>query len=137
MAGCAPLYSAGSWLDRHHNHPQRTLLSEVEEIERISQEVEGLLRKVSGTKYVLAERISAGYYTDVRYDLARLGRHGVTADEAMLTVRYGIGGDNLLGIKQPDSIIVPLAVQYSAEYLDTVEKVRNTRSSRVTGRQSP
>jgi Cu(I)/Ag(I) efflux system membrane protein CusA/SilA len=98
---------------------------EVAEIERISQEVEGLLRQVPGTKYVLAERISEGYYTDVRYDLARLASHGVTADEAMLTVRYGIGGDNVLGIKQPDSTIVPLAVQYSAEYLDTVEKVRN------------
>jgi len=100
--------------------------SEVGEIERISQEVEGLLRKVPGTKYVLAERISEGYYTDVRYDLARLASHGVTADEAMLTVRYGIGGDNVLGIRQPDSTVVPLAVQYSAEYLDTVEKVRNT-----------
>ncbi|HEV8316173.1 MAG TPA: efflux RND transporter permease subunit [Vicinamibacterales bacterium] len=99
---------------------------EVAEIERISQEIEGLLRQVPGTKYVLAERISEGYYTDVRYDLARLASHGVTADEAMLTVRYGIGGDNVLGIKQPDSTIVPLAVQYSAEYLDTVEKVRNT-----------
>jgi copper/silver efflux system protein len=99
---------------------------EVAEIERISQQVEGLLRKVPGTKYVLAERISEGYYTDVRYDLARLAEHGVTADEAMLTVRYGIGGDNVVGIKQPDSTFVPLAVQYSAEYLDTVEKVRNT-----------
>jgi Cu(I)/Ag(I) efflux system membrane protein CusA/SilA len=95
-------------------------------IERVSQDVERALRNVPGTKYVLAERISEGYYTDVQYQLARLGEHGITADEAMLTVRYGIGGDNLLGIKQPDGAVVPLAVQYSAEYLDTLEKVRNT-----------
>jgi Cu(I)/Ag(I) efflux system membrane protein CusA/SilA len=94
--------------------------------ERLSQEIEGLLHNVPGTKYVLAERISDGYYTDVRYDLARLAEHGVTVDEAMLTVRYGIGGDNVLGVKQPDGSTVPLAIQYSAEYLDTVEKVRNT-----------
>jgi Cu(I)/Ag(I) efflux system membrane protein CusA/SilA len=75
---------------------------------------------------VLAERISEGYYTDVQYQLARLAEHGISADEAMLTVRYGIGGDNLLGIKQADGTVVPLAVQYSAEYLDTVEKVRTT-----------
>ncbi|HEX5111105.1 MAG TPA: efflux RND transporter permease subunit [Vicinamibacterales bacterium] len=100
--------------------------ADVAEIERISQEIEGLLRKVPGTKYVLAERISEGYYTDVRYDLARLAEHGVTADEAMLAVRYGIGGDNVVGIKQADGTVVPLAVQYSAEYLDTVEKVKNT-----------
>jgi Cu(I)/Ag(I) efflux system membrane protein CusA/SilA len=44
----------------------------------------------------------------------------------MLTVRYGIGGDNLVGIRQPDNTVVPLAVQYSAEYLDTVAKVQST-----------
>jgi Cu(I)/Ag(I) efflux system membrane protein CusA/SilA len=99
---------------------------DVAEIERISQQVEQALQDVEGTKYVLAERISEGYYTDVQYQLARLAEHGVTADEAMLAVRYGIGGDNLLGIKQTDGTIVPLAVQYSAEYLDTVEKVRST-----------
>src|SRR6185436_17071309 len=37
---------------------------DVVEIERISQEIEGLLHNVPGTKYVLAERISDGYYTD-------------------------------------------------------------------------
>jgi copper/silver efflux system protein len=97
---------------------------DVAEVERISQDVEAVLREVPGTKYVLAERISAGYYTDVRYDLERLAEHGVTAEEAMLTVRYGIGGDNVVGIKQADNTVVPLAVQYAPEYLDTVEKVR-------------
>ncbi len=106
---------------------------DVAEIERISEQVEQALRTVPGTKYVLAERISEGYYTDVRYQLARLAEHGVTADEAMLTVRYGIGGDNLLGIKQVDGTVVPLAVQYSAEYLDTIEKVRTTPVMGVDG----
>jgi len=94
----------------------------VAEIERISQQVEQALRDVPGTKYVLAERISEGYYTDVQYQLAQLAAHGVTADEAMLTVRYGIGGDNLVGIRQADNTVVPLAVQYSAEYLDTLDE---------------
>src|SRR4029077_14993677 len=97
---------------------------DVAEVERLSQEAEAVLREVPGTKYVLAERISAGYYTDVRYNLERLAAEGVTAEEAMLTVRYGIGGDNVVGIKQADSTMVPLAVQYAPEYLDTIEKVR-------------
>jgi len=99
---------------------------DVAEVERISQELEAALREVPGTKYVLAERISEGYYTDVRYDLERLAEHGVTAEEAMLTVRYGIGGDNVVGIKQADGIVVPLAVQYAPEYLDSIEKVRTS-----------
>ena len=111
--------------------------ADVAEIERISQQVEGILRGVPGTKYVLAERISEGYYTDVRYDLARLAAHGIAADEAMLTVRYAIGGDNVLGIRQTDSTTIPLAVQYSSEYLDTLEKVRNTPVMTGNGRSVP
>ena len=99
---------------------------DVTEVERVSQDVEAVLREVPGTRYVLAERISEGYYTDVRYDLERLAEHGVTAKEAMLTVRYGIGGDNVVGIKQSDNTVVPLAVQYAPEYLDTLEKVRTS-----------
>src|SRR5204862_5245697 len=87
-------------------------------IEDVSQQVERLLRGLPGTKSVIAERISEGYYVDVRNDLERMAAHGVTVDEAMSTVRYGIGGDNIAGVKQPDNTIIPLSVQYSPEYLD-------------------
>ena len=100
--------------------------ADLTQVEEISKQIEALLRNVPGTNYVLAERISEGYYTDVRYDLARLADHGITADEALLAVRYGIGGDNALGVKQADNTIIPLGIQFSAEYLDTVEKIRNT-----------
>ena len=44
----------------------------------------------------------------------------------MPIVRYAIGGDNVVGIKEPNAAPVPLSVQYSSEYLDSLEKVRNT-----------
>jgi Cu(I)/Ag(I) efflux system membrane protein CusA/SilA len=110
---------------------------DIAQVEEISQKIEGLLRNVPGTNYVLAERISDGYYTDVRYDLARLSDQNITADEAMLTVRYGIGGDNVFGVKQPDGTVIPLAIQYSPEYLDTLEKVRNTPIVSGDGRSVP
>ena len=37
-----------------------------------------------------------------------MAEHGVTVDEAMTTVRYAIGGDNIVGVKQADGTIVPL-----------------------------
>ena len=43
-------------------------------IEEISQQIEGLLRGLPGTKSVIAERISEGYYVDVRNDLRAHGR---------------------------------------------------------------
>jgi Cu(I)/Ag(I) efflux system membrane protein CusA/SilA len=94
-------------------------------VEQLSQQIEGVLRNVPGTKSVIAERISEGYYVDVRNDLARMAEHGVTVDEAMATVRYGLGGDNVVNVKA-DNTIVPLNVQYSPEYIDTLDKVRRT-----------
>jgi Cu(I)/Ag(I) efflux system membrane protein CusA/SilA len=95
-------------------------------VQRIAQEVERLLRDLQATQTVFAERISQGYFVDARLDLVRMAAQGVTVDEALPTVRFAIGGDNLVSIRQPDQTVVPLAIQYSPEYIDTLEKVRNT-----------
>jgi Cu(I)/Ag(I) efflux system membrane protein CusA/SilA len=110
---------------------------QVSVIDDISQQVEQLLRGLPGTKSVIAERISEGYYVDVTNDLERMAAHGVTVDEAMATVRYGIGGDNIVGVKQANNTIIPLSVQYSPEYLDTLDKVKNTPVATTDGRSVP
>jgi Cu(I)/Ag(I) efflux system membrane protein CusA/SilA len=98
---------------------------DITKVEELSQQIEGVLRGVPGAKSVIAERISEGYYVDVRNDLTRMAEHGVTVDEAMATVRYGIGGDNVVNVKA-EGTTVPLNVQYSPEYIDTLDKVRRT-----------
>jgi copper/silver efflux system protein len=52
-------------------------------------------------------------------------------------VRFAIGGDNVVGIRQPDKTVVPLAIQYSPEYIDTLAKVRNTPVVTEGGRSVP
>ena len=86
---------------------------------------------------MIAERISEGYYVDVQNDLARMAEHGVTVDEAMSTVRYAIGGDNIVGVKQADNTVIPLSVQYSPEYIDTLDKIKNTPVVTGDGRSVP
>ncbi len=110
---------------------------EVGVIEDISQQVEVLLKGLPGTKSVIAERISEGYYVDIQNDLRRMGEHGVTVDEAMTTVRYAIGGDNIVGVKQAGNTVIPLGVQYSPEYIDTLDKVKNTPVVTGDGRSVP
>ena len=66
-------------------------------VQQIAQEVEGLLRDFPGTQSVIAERISQGYFVDAQLDLERMAEHGVTVDEALPTVRFAIGGDNVVG----------------------------------------
>jgi Cu(I)/Ag(I) efflux system membrane protein CusA/SilA len=95
-------------------------------VQEIAQNVERVLRDFPGTQSVIAERISQGYFVDAQLDLERMAEHGISVDEAVPTVRFAIGGDNVIGIREPDKTVVPLAIQYSPEYIDTLEKVRNT-----------
>ncbi len=95
-------------------------------IQEIAQEVETVLRDFPGTQSVIAERISQGYFVDAQLDLARMAEHGVTVDEGLATIRFAIGGDNVIDVRQADKTVVPVAVQYSDEYVDTLAKVRRT-----------
>ena len=71
-------------------------------VQEIAQKVEWLLRDFPGTQSVIAERISQGYFVDAQLDLERMAEHGVTVDEALPTVRFAIGGDNVVNIRQAD-----------------------------------
>jgi copper/silver efflux system protein len=106
-------------------------------VEKVAQDVESLLKGFPGTQAVIAERISRGYFVDAQLDLERMAGHGVTVDEAMTTVRFAIGGDNVIGIRQADKTVVPLAIQYSPEYIDTLAKVRDTPVVTGDGRSVP
>jgi len=106
-------------------------------VQQIAQDVERLLRDVPGTQSVIAERIAQGYFVDARLELERMAAQGVTIEEALPTVRFAIGGDNVVSVREPDKTLVPLAVQYSPEYVDTLEKVRNTPVITGDGRSVP
>lgn len=106
-------------------------------IEELSRRVEKLLRGYPGTASVIAERISEGYFVDANYDLERMASSAVSMDETSATVRYAIGGDNVVGLKQADQTSVPLSVQYSPEYLDTQQKVRTAAVVTPDGRSVP
>src|SRR5438093_1264024 len=110
---------------------------EISQLEDISQQIETMLRDFQGTKSVIAERISEGYYVDVQNDLERMAEHGVTVDEAMMTIRYAIGGENVVGVKDANNVVTPLNVQYSPEYTDTLEKVKGTPVVTADGRAVP
>jgi len=107
------------------------------EIERIAKHIEKLLSDFPGTASVLAERISQGYYVNVENNLQQMAEKNVHIDEAILTARYGIGGENILSMPQADKTQVPLSLQYSPEYIDTLEKIRHSPVITANGESIP
>ena len=98
----------------------------LQKIESISKEVEALLTEMPDTQSVIAERISDGYFIDTQFDLEKLARWGIPLDEALLFVKYALGGENVASIRQDDRL-VPLNLQYAVDYIDTVEKVSHLK----------
>ncbi|VAW67064.1 Cobalt-zinc-cadmium resistance protein CzcA; Cation efflux system protein CusA [hydrothermal vent metagenome] len=114
---------------------------DIKEIEKISKQVEKYLNNIpgelAGSASIIAERISQGYYIDVENDLQQLAEHNVLVDEAILTARYGIGGENIMSIPQADHSTVPLSMQYSPEYIDTLDKITKAPVITATGQSIP
>ena len=98
----------------------------IQEIESIAKEVETLLAGMEGTRSVIAERISDGYFIDTQFDIEKLARWGLPLDEALLFVKYALSGENVASIRQEDRR-VPLNLQYAVDYIDTVEKISHLK----------
>ncbi len=94
----------------------------IEQIEILGRKVESLLKDLTGTRSIISERISEGYFIDVQFDTDKLAHLGIPSDEALLYVQFALGGDNVAWIRHKRSLI-PLSVQYTVDYINTIEKI--------------
>src|SRR5262245_14369990 len=68
---------------------------ELDVIQGIGQEIERILQRVSGTRSVYAERVSQGYFTDIRIDRHAIARHGLTVEDVQEVIQSALGGENI------------------------------------------
>ncbi len=71
----------------------KVLGSDLGEIEKVGEQIEGTLKNIPGTTSVFAERTTGGYFLD--FDLKRdeLARYGLTVDDANEVLMSAIGGE--------------------------------------------
>jgi Cu(I)/Ag(I) efflux system membrane protein CusA/SilA len=62
-------------------------------IDRLSQEIERVVRKVPGTTNAFAERVLGGYYLNIEPDRAALARYGLSIDDVQSVVKAALGGE--------------------------------------------
>jgi copper/silver efflux system protein len=65
---------------------------DVDELQRIGTEIEGLLRDVPGTRSAVAERGASGYYLDVEVDRAAAARFGLNVMDVQDALMGALGG---------------------------------------------
>ena len=63
------------------------------EIDRLSKQIEAVIRKVPGTTSAFAERVTGGYYLNIAPDRAALARYGLNAGDVQDVVKSALGGE--------------------------------------------
>lgn len=110
--------------------------SDLKEIERIGQEIEGALKSVKGTRSVYAERVAGGYFLD--FDLKReaLAEYGLSVDEAQMVIMSAIGGENVTTTVEGRERY-PVNVRYARELRDDLDSLKRVLVQIPSGIQIP
>ena len=107
---------------------------DLEELDRIGKQIEGLLPAVEGTNTVFAERTVGGKYLDIKVDRAAAARYGMTTEDVQMTVMSAVGGmeaGQTIEGRERYSVLV----RYPRELRDNPEAVRNALVATPSGAQ--
>ena len=92
-------------------------------IQQIGGQVEGVLGRLPETRSVFAERVSAGRYIKITPDRMAMGRVGLTAADTQEIVASAVGGMNLTEVVEGRERY-PVNLRYTPDARDSVEKLK-------------
>ncbi len=68
---------------------------DLDQLQHIGEQVEGIIRQVPGTRSVYAERAGGGYFVDFVPKRRELARYGLTIDDLHAVIMSAVGGENI------------------------------------------
>ena len=68
---------------------------DLDDIDRLGQEIEGALADLPGTRSAFAERVTGGYYLDITVDRGQAARYNLSVAEVEDVIEAAIGGVNV------------------------------------------
>jgi len=110
--------------------------SDLKEIEKIGEHIEMVLKEVSGTRSVYAERTAGGYFLDFNLKREQLARYGLAVDDVEMVIMSAIGGENITTTIEGRERY-PVNVRYPRELRDDIDKLKRVLVPTMTGTQVP
>ncbi len=105
-------------------------------IERVSKEIETVIKKLPGTRSAFAERVSGGRYIDIEVDRAMAARYGLNVMDVQDMVRTAIGGENITTTVEGRERY-PVNLRYPRALRDSVSALTASRIATPSGAQIP
>jgi len=105
-------------------------------LERIGKDIEGVIRGVKGTTSAFAERAVGGNYLDIAIDRREAARFGLQVNDVQNVIETAMGGMTVTttveGLER-----YPVNVRYSRELRDNMESLKRVLVASSDGRQVP
>ena len=110
--------------------------SDLNEIQRLGIELEGLLRPVPGTRSIYAERVTGGHFVDFTPRRDQLARYGLTIDQLQSVITSAVGGENITTTIEGRERY-PVNLRYPRELRDDIGRLQRVLVPVGGGAQVP
>jgi Cu(I)/Ag(I) efflux system membrane protein CusA/SilA len=105
-------------------------------IQQTGAQIQRVLAKLPAVRSIFAERVSQGFYVNVKVNRVEAARYGLTVGDVQQAVTSGIGGktiaENIEGRQR-----YPINVRYSRDFRDNVEALSRVLLATPAGPQIP
>jgi Cu(I)/Ag(I) efflux system membrane protein CusA/SilA len=110
--------------------------SDLTRIQALGQEVERILKDVPGTRSVYAERVTEGYFTDIRANREAIARYGLTVEDVQDVIQSALGGENVTHTVEGRERY-PVNVRYAREFREDIPALQRVLVKTPTGASVP
>lgn len=94
------------------------------ELDKLSKQIESVVRNVPGTTSAFAERVLGGYYLDIEPNRTALARYGLTIDDVQNVVRTALGGEMVTQTVEGRERY-SVSVRYPRDFRDNPQAITN------------
>lgn len=95
----------------------------LDEIHKLGERLEAVIREIPGTRSVFAERTTGGYYIDITPNRAEIAKYGLNVEDVLTEVETSIGGMAIARTIEGRERYT-INVRYSRELRDDTEKLK-------------
>lgn len=96
---------------------------DLEQISKLGEHLESVMREIPGTRSVFAERTTGGYYLDITPNRVEIARYGLNVEDVLMQVETSIGGMAVARTVEGRERYT-INVRYSRELRDDVDKLK-------------